>query len=400
MTTRRDHRRTHVRPRPPSTGRPAPVKVKPRSPGPTRLSGHRPVKRSGGLPLIFRVGLVAAVFALGLGVIYLGVGGLGVVVGGIGSTLGGFVSGVTSTPSPRPTIASITDPPSLQQPSEPYTSEPTVDLVVTVPAGVGGNQSYKIRVYLALPDQAPTAIQDASVSAAARTVIPGVELTDGVNDFTVTIVGPAGESEPSLVVRYVLDVAPPKITITSPKANAIVNGKAVSIKGKTQARTTLLARNQDNGSSIAGTAESDGTFNLSLALSPGVNNIAITGTDPAGNVTETSLSLRRGSGELAVALGASIHQIKRSRLPEPVTLTATVTDPDGNPLAGADVTFTLSIPGVGPITRDTKTEPNGKASFRTTVPKGADLGQGSATVLVSSSEFGSTQDNTVISIVK
>jgi Bacterial Ig-like domain (group 1)/Glucodextranase, domain B len=400
MTTRRDHRRAHVRPRPPSTGRPAPVKVKPRSPGTTRLSGHRPVKRNRGLPLIFRVGLVAAVFALGFGVIYLGAGGLGVVVGGIGSTVGGFVSGVTSTPSPRPTIASITDPPSLQQPSEPYTSEPTVDLVVTTPAGVGGNQAYKIRVYLTLPDQAPTAIQDAAVSATARTVIPGVELTDGVNDFTVTIIGPAGESEPSLMVRYVLDAAPPKITITSPKANAIVNGKAVSIKGKTQARTTLLARNEANGSSIAGTAESDGTFTISLALSPGVNKIAITGTDPAGNVTETILSVRRGSGELAVSLGASIHQIKRSRLPEPITLTATVTDPDGNPLAGADVTFTLSIPGVGPITRDTKTEPNGKASFKTTVPRGADLGQGSATVLVSSSEFGSTQDHTVISIVR
>jgi hypothetical protein len=364
------------------------------------LSGHRPIKRTGGLPMIFRVGLIAAVVALGFGVVYLGAGGLGVVVGGVGSTLGGFVTGVTSTPTPRATLASITDPPSLQQPSEPYTSEPTVDLVVTVPTGVGADQGYKIRVYLALPDQPAAAIQDASISDVAKTVIPGVELTNGVNDFTVTIVGPAGESEPSLVVRYVLDSAPPKITITSPKANAIVNGKAVSIKGKTQARTTLLARNEANGSSIAATAESDGTFDLSLALSPGVNTIAITGTDPAGNVTETTLSVRRGSGELTVALGASNRQIKRSRLPEPVTLFATATDPDGNPLAGADVTFTLSIPGVGPITIDKKTGSNGKASFKTTVPKGADLGQGSATVLVTSSEFGSTQDHIVISIVK
>jgi glucodextranase-like protein len=400
MTTRRDHRRTHVRPRPPSTGRPAPVKVKPRTPGPTRLSGHRPVKRHNGLPMIFRVGLIAAVFALGFGVVYLGLGGLGFLVGGVGSTLGGFVSGVTSTPSPRATIPSITDPPSLQQPSEPYTSEPTVDLVVTVPPGVAGDQVHKIRVYLTLPDQAPTAIQDAPISAAARTVIPGVELTNGINDFTVSIVGPAGESEPSLVVRYVLDSAPPKITITSPKTNAIVNGKAVTLKGKTQARTTLLARNEANGSSVGGTAESDGTFTLSLALSPGTNTIAITGTDPAGNLTEMKLSIRRGSGELAVALGASVHQIKRSRLPEPVTLSATVADPDGNPLPGVDVTFTLSIPGVGPITFDTKSASNGKASFRTNVPKGATLGSGSATVLVRSSEFGSANDSTVISIVK
>ena len=171
--------------------------------------------------MIFRVGLIAAVFALGAGVIYLGMGGLGVVVGGIGSTVGGFVSGVTSTPSPRATIASITDPPSLQRPSEPYTSEPAVDLVVTVPAGLAGDTVHKIRVYLTLPDQPPTAIQEASIADAPKTIIPGVELTDGINDFSVTIVGPAGESEPSLAVRYVLDKAPPKITITSPKPNAI-----------------------------------------------------------------------------------------------------------------------------------------------------------------------------------
>ena len=120
-----------------------------------------------------------------------------------------------------------------------------------------------------------------AIADAPKTVIP-VELTKGINDFSVSIVGPGGESDPSAVVRYVFDAAPPKITITSPKNNAVVNGKAVTIKGKTQARTTLLARNDANGSSIAGTAGADGTFTLSLALAAGVNKITITGTDPAG----------------------------------------------------------------------------------------------------------------------
>ena len=93
MTTRRDHRPTHVRPRPPSTGRPAPVKARPRAPGPTRLAGHRPIDRGRGLPLIARLGLLAVVLSLGVGVLYLAVGGLGFVARGIGSTLGGFVDG-------------------------------------------------------------------------------------------------------------------------------------------------------------------------------------------------------------------------------------------------------------------------------------------------------------------
>ena len=351
------------------------------------------------MPMIVRIGMLAGILALGAGVLYLGVGGLGFVVGGIGSTVSGFVTNVTSTPAPKPTLATVADAPSLEQPTEPYTSEAIVDLVVTVPTELAGDPDLAIRVYLALPDQPPTAIKEVPLADAARTVIP-IELAPGINDFSVTIVGPGGESDSSAVVRYVLDAVPPKITVTSPKNNAIVNGKAVTIKGKTQARTTLLARNDANGSSIVGTAESDGTFTLSLALTTGANKITIAGTDPAGNVTEVKLTVRRGSGKLTVTLSASSYEIKRSMLPEPVTLYATATDPDGRALVGADVTFTLSIPGIRTVTVDAKTSATGKASFKTTIPKGADIGQGSATVLVSADGLGSTEDFTVITIVK
>jgi len=66
----------------------------------------------------------------------------------------------------------------------------------------------------------------------------------------------------------------------------------------------------------------------------------------------------------------------------------------GQALAGADYTFTLSIPGIPTISIDGQTNADGKASFKTTIPKGATLGQGSATVLITSTEFGSTQDYT------
>jgi hypothetical protein len=349
--------------------------------------------------MVVRLVLIAAVLALSAGVLYVGVNGFGIVAGGVGSTLGGFVAGVTSTPSPRPVIAVISDPPSLEQPAEPYTAESTADLVVTVPADVAGSSDHRIKVYLALPDQQPTPIQESPIAAQPKTIIP-VTLEKGINDFTVAIVGPAGESESSAVVRYVLDATPPKITVTSPKNNAVVNGKAVTLKGKTQARTTLLARNDASGSSIAGTAGADGAFTLSLALSPGVNTITIVGTDPAGNVTETSVNVKRGAGKLTAKLTASTYQVKRSRLPEPVTLSVTVTDPDGKPLEGADVTFTLSVPGIPTVTSDGKTNAGGGATFSTTIPRGADVGQGSATVLVTTTDLGSTQDYTVISIVK
>jgi hypothetical protein len=343
--------------------------------------------------------MTLAVIALGVGVVYVGVGGLGTVATSLSGTFSGFVEGVTATPTPAPTVLTISDAPTLASPDEPYTNVGTVDLVVTVPAAMVGNTEHRIRVYLALKDQPQQGIQEVPIADSPKTVIP-VELTKGINDFTVTIVGPGGESESSAVVRYVLDTSKPKVTITSPKNNAVINGKSVNIKGKVQARSTLIATNNDNAQSIAGTAEADGTFKVSLPLAPGINHIVINASDPAGNESSAELTVRRGSGKLVVSLEASDYSISRRALPQSIKLTATVTDPDGRPLAGADVTFTLSIPGIRTVTAEGKTNENGRASYETTIPKSADRGQGSATVLISSDEFGSAQDVLAITVVR
>jgi hypothetical protein len=343
--------------------------------------------------------LTLAVLALGVGVVYVGVGGLGTVASSLRGTFSGFVEGVTATPTPAPTVLTISDAPTLASPAEPYTNVTTVDLVVTVPAAMVGNTEHRIRVFLALKDQPMQAIQEVPIGDSPKTVIP-VDLTKGINDFSVTIIGPGGESESSAVVRYVLDTAKPKVTITSPKNNAVINGKSVDIKGKVQARSTLIATNSDNAQSIAGTAEADGTFKISLPISTGLNHIVINASDPAGNESSAELTVRRGNGKLTVSLEATDYTISRRTLPQSIKLTATVTDPDGRPLAGADVTFTLSIPGIRTVTFEAKTNDNGRASYETTIPRSADRGQGSATVLISSDEFGSAQDVLAITVAR
>ncbi len=397
MTSRRDARRTHVRPRPPSTGRPVPVRVRPRTPTPTRLALHRPIQRGNRLPIVAKLGLIAAVALLVVTVLYIGAGGLAGVASGISTSLGGFITSVTASPTPRPTVIPISDPPTLAQPEEPYTAEATVDLIVTVPSDVTGDRDSVIRVYRAFKDEPPVAIQDAPLAVTPQTVIP-IELIKGINDFTVTIVGPGGESDPSPMVRFVLDQAGAKITIYAPEEGAVVNGPTVTIEGKTQGRATLIARNAANGSSISGTAGTDGLFTLELAISTGTNEITITGTDPAGNVKELVLTVRRGSGNLTAVLGASAYKFSIAKLPQDLTLTAAVSDPDGNPIVGANVTFTLSIPGIPTVTADLLTDDQGRVSFTTAVPVGADPGQGSAAILLTSDEFGSAQDYTVITI--
>ena len=397
MTTRHDSRRSHVKPRPPSDGRPAPARVKTRTPSPTRVSAHRPIRTTARTPILARLGLIAAIGLLSVAVLYIGMAGVGSVAGSIGKALTGFVSNVTATPSPTPALVSVSDPPIIAQPDEPYTSDATANLLVTVPKAVVGDADSKIKVYLALPDQKSTPILQVPIGDTQQQVVP-VDLTDGINDFTVTIVGPGGESDKSAVVRYVLDTTPPKIAITSPKNGATINGNVVELKGKVQALSTLIARNTANGTAVNGEAAVDGTFDIKVPLATGSNKIGISATDPAGNNATATITVKRGAGKLTATLTASAYSIKRSALPEPITLSVLVTDPNGNPVASAAVTFTLSLTGIPIISQDTTTDPTGNASFTTTIPKGTAAGQGSATVLVTTQQFGTTQDYTVITI--
>ncbi len=345
--------------------------------------------------------MALAIVALGAGVLYVAVGGLRTVAGGLGSTLSGFVHDVTATPTPAPTILTVSDSPLLAAPAEPYTSSTKVDLEVTVPAALVGSTDSRIRVYLQLQDQPPTLISEVPISdTTPKNVIP-MQLEKGINDFMVSIIGPGGESDMSPVVRFVLDTAKPKITVTSPKDNAKVNRKSVDISGKVQARSTLIARNADNDTSITATAAGDGTFSLTMALKTGLNHITITATDPAGNVAEKVLTVRRGTGKLVASISSSDYRISRKSLPEGIRLVCSVTDPDGKALPDAAVTITLSIPGISTITSDGTTNSNGRYAFETSIPKtGVSAGSGNATCLVTADGLGSTQDFTGIIITK
>jgi hypothetical protein len=340
------------------------------------------------------------VAGLGLAVFSVATGGLTRVVGAIGDSVEGFIDDIRATPRPRPTIAVVSDAPLLEEPEEPYTNVASVDLVVTVPQEVVGDPSTVVRLYLTLPEQPIAPIDELQVGPARRLVIPDVLLTPGRNDFSVTIDGPAGESESSPVVTWILDQAAPKIEVTSPKEGATINRPAVNVVGKTQARSALVARNEANSASITSAAAADGTFSISLPIEPGPNGITIIATDPAGNVGELVLAVRRGSGKLSAVVTANPVRISKASLPRPLSLAVAVTDPDGRPLEGADITFIVTVPGIPPVTNDVVTSGDGKATFQTTVPAGADEGSVGISVLVRTAEFGSTTVYSAVNITR
>lgn len=400
MQSRRGGRPSQVRPRPPSTGRPKPVRARPVAPAQTRLAPHRRVERSPGLPLGARILLGAAVLALGTSVLWFGSGGIGPVVSSLASAFGAVIDDAGRTAAPtRTPMAPVADAPLIQAPAEPLTNLPTVDIAVAIPADVVGLSGHAVRLYVTLPETPARLVAQAPVGPTAQVSLMGTPLVAGRNDFHATVMGPSGESDPSPIVSFVLDQVPPKVTVSAPKNNVLVNGDAITIRGTTQGRSTIFARNEANGATATTAADADGAFELSIAVTPGINGITVTATDPARNTGSVVVTVRKGTGAFAARLSASAYRIKASRLPANIEFRVLVTDPSGRPLPGARALFTITVPGLEAIlSSEVTTSGDGTAVFRTRLPKGAQLGGGLASVLVTSDDFGTATDRQVLTI--
>jgi hypothetical protein len=401
MEQRRGGRSTQVSPRPPSNGRQAPVKVRPIAPSPTRLAGYRTIERRRSLPLVLKAGLTLAIVALAGGVLYVAGGSVGPAVGSVVDSLGGIVDTVGSVvASPAPTEAPpVADAPSIEEPEEPYTNDEQIDVTVNVPLDVVGLEDHLVRLWVTVGDAQPTVVAEVPVGPTAVLLVPDVRLEDGRNDFQASIVGPGGESELSAIASWILDTSKPKLTIIEPKNNLATTRDAITIKGKTQAASSVRVRNEANDAIATVDADSDGLFKARIALAAGINAIQITTTDPAGNTNEASLRVRKGSGELVIVLTGSAYRFNAAKLPKSASFTVTVTGPDGRRVADATALFTVSVPGLEAIvSSEIATGRDGRATFTTNIPKGALPGSGLATVLVSTPKSGQGTDRQVLTV--
>jgi hypothetical protein len=358
------------------------------------MDGRRPRP-----PLAARTLLGISIAGLAVVVFVFASGGVGPVLGALSAGIGSAFGRLTATPLPSATDLPATTAPRIAAPDNPYTNVAQVDLSITVPAPALGDPTAKVRLYLALEGLDPAPVVDVPVGTTGRMTVP-FELTGGRNDITATLFRGDIESEPSPVVTYFLDQDPPVIKVTAPKNGSAVDTPDVTIKGTTQAGTSLVALNDANGTSISSIATKDGTFEFGMLLAPGTNEITITGTDPAGNVGETTLKLLQGSKEMGVRLTASTYRISVSKHPASLQLVVVVTDPTGSPLAGASAFFTLQIPGLAPISNSLVTGIDGRAVFTTPLVGQITVGSGLGTVLVTSDLFGQSSDRVTLTFVK
>jgi hypothetical protein len=365
-----------------------PSRVKSRPSPPTRSAGRRTGPQTTALPSAVKAGLALVVVAFGLVVLLNAPGVVGALFGGIGHAIGGVVDKLSQAAAPSPTDVVLPPAPALTVPTQPYTNQPTLDLTGTLPNSIAGQPGYTIRIYRKVGTAAPANVAEIPVGNSPTFTVPAVALAAGSDAFTATLVSAAGESPPSVAVTYIFDRSKPKIVIASPAKNAVINGDTVTITGRTQAGSAISARNEANGVTAVATADNSGAFIVIVALAGGLNGVSVTATDPAGNTNSVVISVQRGTGKLTITLTASAYRFTSARV-NPITMSMLVLDLNGAPLAGATVTFALSVPGNGipPITNTLTTDANGIAVFKTTIPITV-AGKGEIAALVETTAYG------------
>ncbi len=247
-------------------------------------------------------------------------------------------------------------------------------LTAELPAG----GPYRVRVYVNDMLRADTRLgrRDTEFTVA------DVPLVEGANTVSATIAGPLDETARSLPISVERDGTPPSIDIASPSSGSTVYGETMLLNGTTEAGASVKVVDQSNGAEAATTAGTAGAFSVLVPLRSGSNSIDLTAVDLAGNVRRKSMRVTRAESQAAITLQLSRDTYDLATLPQTLSMVAQVLGPDGKPVNGAAITFSISTPGQMTVTHETTTE--GGTAVWSNYPLTADSaqpGQGLVTVL-------------------
>lgn len=315
----------------------------------------------------------------------------GAALSNLGATIASVFTAQLNSPTPTPAPVTAPDAPRLVVTGTGWTNEAEWTVSGFVPLGLGDQHGYSVRIYVngeQAAEQPLLGTQDFAVTVA---------IPDGPSTITATIVGPAGESSESAPIEIVFDDKPPPIKISSPRDGASVDGETVRVRGTTQADSTVTIRNDTNGGRASDVA-ADGAFSIEISVTNGPNELEVSAVDPAGNSRTVTLTVIGSGGAASASLSLTKTSFKLSNLPTAIGMSVRVLDPDGRPIDGAQVVFTITVPGIGPIQSDEIATSDGMASFNTQIPSGADAGVGLVIVLVTTDRYGTLSDTAAFRI--
>ena len=142
---------------------------------------------------------------------------------------------------------------------------------------------------------------------------------------------------------------PPEVTITDPTPGEFVNGDSIVVRGKSEPNVEIQLRNETTGLIGSGRSDDSGGFGVTVGMRDGVNLLAVTAIDTAGNSAKASVEITTSANVGRVTIIANPATILHSRTPKQFRLTAQATDSAGLSVVGAQVCFTIQAPGLAPI---------------------------------------------------
>jgi hypothetical protein len=270
-------------------------------------------------------------------------------------------------------------------PVAPTLDQPAADLVTTAEVVISGRLTedlprdgrYRLRLYIN-----GELVRDRRLPRRNAFTLPAVPLSEGDNSITAAVTGPAGESLHSAPIAIELDTQAPPVTLSEPAAGVVYTPETV-VRGRSEPGVTLSVSNRSNRAGATLVVADDGAFEVALALAAGRNDILVEARDRAGNASRASVTVERRDGRAAVSLSLTRRTIALAALPAMMTIRARIVDPAGQPVDGAEVTFTFSPPGL-PTSTHVDTSRAGMVTWAGVRigRDGAQRGQGLVAVLV------------------
>lgn len=278
----------------------------------------------------------------------------------------------TPTPTPAPVLAAA---PELLPPSATLTNEPSITLDARLLEDLPRDE-FRLRVYVNGDLERERRLPRRQQFSLA------VALVEGPNSITLAVSGAGGESLHSAPVEVTRDSRAPAISGLEPASGTTVYAERATLRGTTEPGATLRVLNQATGSASTRVVGEDGAIEVAVDLVLGANELVLETRDAAGNEARAAVSLERREGAPTVELTLSRTSLTLAGLPTSISLRADVLEAGGAPVDGAEVTFSLSPPGVPTLTYNATTVAGVARWPSVRISDAATAGDGLATVLV------------------
>jgi hypothetical protein len=210
-----------------------------------------------------------------------------------------------------------------------------------------------------------------------------IALREGANRLSARLGGPNGAGPVTSDIQIQLDTHAPTLKVDSPRDHQDVDGDRVTVRGESDPGTTISILNRKTDAESPLTVGPSGEFEEVVLLEPGDNELRIKATDVAGNVQSLDRSVVRAGAGVKPKITVNPGQLSARRLPQSVRVIAKLLDKEKNPVKGARVTFTLSVPGQATErSQEIVSGADGTATWKVEIPsEGIETGDAQVTLV-------------------